>query len=97
MLNPNTFVIPRTMSSSDTLVSTPHDTCIPISYGLSSGHLALFASPPVNYERFTAGRLSYIPGIVKPCESPGRAGGLLRRNYQSPTLHESRVFDLDLR
>ena len=69
------------MSSSDTLVSTPHDTCIPISYGLNSVHLPRFASCPVNFERFTARRLSYIPGIVKLCESPGRAGGLLRINY----------------
>jgi len=31
---------------------------------------------PVNFERFTGGRLSYIPGNVKLWESPGRAGGL---------------------
>ena len=65
MLNPNTFAIPRTMSSSDTLASTPHDICIPLSYGLSSAYLPLFASRPVNFERFTAGRLSYIPNRVR--------------------------------
>jgi hypothetical protein len=27
-------------------------------------------------ERFTEGRLSHIPGTVKLCASPGRAGGL---------------------
>jgi hypothetical protein len=37
------------------------------------------ASCSVTLERFTAGRLSYIPGIVKLWESPGRAGGLPRR------------------
>ncbi|MFZ0932159.1 MAG: hypothetical protein WAN11_26405, partial [Syntrophobacteraceae bacterium] len=31
---------------------------------------------PVNFERFTGGRLSYIPGNVKLWESAGRAGGL---------------------
>jgi hypothetical protein len=39
------------------------------------------ASCSVNFERFTVGRLSYIPGIVKLQESPGIAGGLLRRIY----------------
>jgi hypothetical protein len=34
---------------------------------------------PVDFEWFTAGRLSYIPGIVKLYKSPGRAGGLLGR------------------
>jgi len=32
-------------------------------------------------ERFTGWRLSYFPGIVKLWESPGRAGGLPKRNY----------------
>ena len=31
----------------------------------------------MSFERFTLGRLFYIPGIVKLWESPGRAGGLL--------------------
>jgi len=71
------------MSSSDTSVSIPHDTCIPISYGLNFAHLPLFASRTVNFERFTVGRLSYIPGIVKLWESPGIAGGLLRGIYKA--------------
>ena len=85
MFLPNTSAIPHTTSSSGTSVSTPHDTCIPISHGLNSAHLPQIASRPVNFERFTAGRLSYIPGIVKLYESPGRAGGLLRRIY--PVAH----------
>ena len=31
----------------------------------------------MNFERFTIGRLFFIPGYVKLGESPGRAGGLL--------------------
>ena len=31
----------------------------------------------MSFERFTLGRLFYVPGIVKLWESPGRAGGLL--------------------
>jgi hypothetical protein len=79
MFLPNTSAIPHTTSSSGTSVSTPHGTCIPILHGLNSVHLPQIASRPVNFERFTAGRLSFIPGIVKLYESPGRAGGLLRR------------------
>jgi len=78
MLSPNTFATRRTMFSSDTLGSIPHDTCIPILYDLNSRRFSLLASCAVNFERFTVGRLSYIPGIVKLWESPGRAGGLLR-------------------
>jgi two-component system, cell cycle sensor histidine kinase and response regulator CckA len=44
-------------------------------------NLPQIASLPVNFERFTAGRLSFFPGIVKLYESPGRAGELLRRIY----------------
>jgi hypothetical protein len=41
----------------------------------------------VNFERFTTGRLSYIPEIVKLRESPGKAGGLPRKIYYlSPLL-----------
>ncbi|MGA2404339.1 MAG: hypothetical protein ABSG91_21995, partial [Syntrophobacteraceae bacterium] len=42
----------------------------------------------VNFERFTRGRLSYIPGIVKLWESPGRAGGLPVINY----MYESALY-----
>jgi hypothetical protein len=81
MFLPNTSAIPHTTSSSGTSVSTPHDTCIPISHELDFVQLPQIASRPVNFERFTAGRLSFIPGIVKLYESPGRAGGLLRIIY----------------
>jgi magnesium-transporting ATPase (P-type) len=39
------------------------------------------ASLSVNFERFTLEGLSYNPGNVKLCESPGRAGGLPWINY----------------
>ena len=76
-------IAPHTTSSSDTSVSIPRDTCISISYGSNTLHLPLFASYAVNFERFTAGRLPCIPGIVKLWESPGIAGGLLRRNQKN--------------
>jgi len=38
----------------------------------------------VSFERFTPGRLSYFPGTVKLCESPGRAGGLPKGTYETP-------------
>jgi len=79
MFLPDTSAILHTTSSSGTSVSTPHDTCIPISHGLNFIHLPLIASRPVNFERFTAERLSYIPEIVKLFESPSRAGGLFKR------------------
>jgi hypothetical protein len=81
MFLPNTSVLPHTTSSSGTSVSTPQDTCIPISHELNFVQIPQIASRPVNFERFTAGRLSFIPGIVKLYESPGRAGGLLRIIY----------------
>ena len=81
MLIPNTSATPHTSSSSDTSVSTPRDTCIPTLYGLNSQRRSLLASCAVNFERFTARRLSHIPGIVKLQESPGKAGGLLRGIY----------------
>ena len=40
------------------------------------------ASLSVNFERFTLEGLSYNPGIVKLCESPGISGGLPWINYQ---------------
>jgi hypothetical protein len=61
-------------------------------YGLNSQHQSLLASCAVNFERFTARRLSHIPGIVKLCESPGKAGGLLRGIY--PTLYKTVAFTL---
>jgi len=42
------------------------------------------ASLSVNFERFTLEGLSYNPGIVKLCESPGISGGLPWINYDSP-------------
>jgi len=51
-------------------------------YGLNSQRRSILASCAVNFERFTARRLSYIPGIVKLRESPGKAGGLLRGIYR---------------
>jgi hypothetical protein len=42
-------------------------------------HTKAFLS--VNFERFTGGKLSYIPVNVKLWESPGRAGGLPFINY----------------
>jgi len=41
----------------------------------------LKASLSVNFERFTLEGLSYNPGNVKLCESPGIAGGLPWVNY----------------
>ena len=43
--------------------------------------VGLFASHPVNFKRFTAGRLSYIPEIVKLYATPGCAVGLSARIY----------------
>jgi len=76
MLILHIFAAPHTKSLSDTSESTPQDTGIPTGYGFNSERLPLLASCAVNFERFTTRRLSPIPGIVKPRESPGRAGGL---------------------
>jgi hypothetical protein len=35
----------------------------------------------LNFRRFTDGRLSMIPVIVKLCDSPSKAGGLLMINF----------------
>jgi len=43
-------------------------------------------------ERFTGWRLSYFPGIVKLWESPGRAGGLPKRNYPLVRIRVFLVF-----
>jgi len=51
------------------------------------------ASFSVNLERFTVGRLSYIPGIVKLLESPGQAGGLPKRNYQNGRISDGPGWD----
>jgi len=40
------------------------------------------ASLSVNFERFTLEGLSYNPGNVKLCESPGISGGLPLINYE---------------
>jgi hypothetical protein len=40
------------------------------------------ASLSVNFERFTLEGLSYNPGNVKLCESPGISGGLPWINYE---------------
>jgi tetratricopeptide (TPR) repeat protein len=53
----------------------------------------LKASFSVNVERFTGWRLSYIPGIVKLWESPGKAGGLPKRNYQQAVNDYNKVLE----
>ena len=50
-------------------------TFILILYDLNLDRCPLKASWPLNFERFTTGRLSFFPENVKLCESPGRAGG----------------------
>ena len=59
----------------DTSVSRLYDICIPTWYGLNSWCVYMKASFSVNFERFTVGRLSYIPGIVKLLESPDFSRG----------------------
>ena len=63
--------------------TTQRAACILVPYGLRSDYLLFIASCSVNSKRFTAGRLPYVPGIVKLRESPGSVGGLPRRNYRS--------------
>jgi hypothetical protein len=75
-------------ASSGTSAPTPHDTCIPISHELDFVQLPQIASRPVSFERFTAGRLSFIPGIVKLYESPSRSRGLLRIIYSDADSNE---------
>ena len=73
MLSLGTVVVPNhTMSY---VGATRHDTCITITHELSSAHLPQIASRHVNFERLTAGRLSYIPGIVKPGVVPWQNRG----------------------
>ena len=50
--------------------------------GLDFGIHPYESFPPVNFERFTGGKLSYIPANVKLRELPGKAGGLPKGNYR---------------
>ena len=52
------------------------DTCIPISYDLDFERYSLKASLSWALSGSRYEGLSYIPGIVKLCESTGTAGGL---------------------
>jgi hypothetical protein len=45
--------------------------------------LLMKASLSVNFERFTLEGLSYNPGNVKLCESPGISGGLPWINHHA--------------
>ena len=86
MLTLNASATLRISSFFGTSVSIQYDTCIPMMYGLNFGRRSTEASFPVNFERFTDRRFPFIPGIVKLRESPGRAGGLPRINYQTGTI-----------
>jgi len=65
-----------------------------ISHGLNSAHLPQIASRLVNFERFTAGRLSYIPGIVQLDESPAEpgvySGEIITLRHQKPICIEKK-------
>ncbi len=80
---PKISVSVHIVSFSDISESKQYGIYIPTWYGLDFVSVPLKASYSVNFERFTGWRLSHSPGFVKLWESPGRAGGLPKRNYLS--------------
>ena len=94
-MTPDIFATLHRDLFSDTLESTLNGTCIPISYGLNSACRPLKASWLLNFDRFTAGRLSYFSRFVNSRKCQCRAQGKMSPLMPKLKCPHERGEDLD--
>ena len=81
MLTQDAYATDHIVSSSDTSVSIPHDTCIPMMYGLNFVRRSIETSFPVNFERFTDRRFPLYSRNCQTLGVPRQSRGFTDFNY----------------